>query len=193
MKILFKYFLRGLLFIFPVGATVFIIAAMVKWVNGSVNKLLSQWLEIGIPGLGIIIVFFAVVLVGYLFSNTFSRPVFRMFERLISKMPVVKIIYTSLKELTEAFVGEKRKFKEPVMVEMTGAGMYKLGFTTQEDLNNLGISDLVAVYCPHSYNFSGNLFLAPRDKITTLDVNSTDVMKFIVSAGVTNVRVRGKK
>ena len=188
MQLLIQYFVKGLLFVFPVGATIIIIVALVGWIDGFINNLFRSVFGFDLPGLGIIVVFLGIALFGYLLSNAFIKAVFSILDRSIAKMPFVSLIYTSLKELTEAFVGDKKKFNKPVLVEMTDAGMHRLGFITQDDLGSLNLEGLVAVYCPHSYNFSGNLFLIPKDKVTPLDANATDIMKFIVSAGVTNIR-----
>lgn len=187
-RIVLQYFVRGLLFVFPVGATIVIVVAMVTWIDGLINDLFANVFGFELPGLGIIVVFFGIALFGYLLSNAFIKPIFSILDRSIAKMPFVSLIYTSLKELTEAFVGDKKKFNKPVVAEFNQGGFYRLGFITQEDLSALELHQLVAVYCPHSYNFSGNLFLLPGDRVRPLDANATDVMKFIVSAGVTNIQ-----
>lgn len=187
LSTVFRYFLRGLLFVFPLGATLYIILVAVNWSNDVFNSLLYRWLNIDIPGLGIVTVFIAVTLIGYLFSTAFIRPAINFFERILVRVPIINIIYSSIKELTEAFVGEKKKFNKPVVVAFSGTNIRRLGFVTQSDLSDMGIDELVAVYCPHSYNFSGNLYLVPREDVRPLDLNSTDVMKYIVSAGVTKV------
>ena len=110
-------------------------------------------------------------------------------DKLISQAPLVKIIYTSIKDFMSAFVGKERRFTEPVLVKISRDGnLEKMGFITQKDLSNLGIpKGKVAVYLPHSYNFSGNLFIVSVENITPLDAHPAEVMKFIVSAGVTSV------
>lgn len=191
MKNIVNYFFRGLLFVFPVVATLYIIIAAVQWSNTVFNDLLYQWLGVDIPGLGIITVFFAVSLIGYLFSRAFVKPVVGYFDRFMAKVPFVKIIYTALKELTEAFVGDKKRFNKPVIADFNqaeGNTVKRIGFITQTDLSNLGLTDMVAVYCPHSYNFSGNLYLLPKKAVTPVELSSADVMKYVVSAGVTKLK-----
>ncbi|MBN2731669.1 MAG: DUF502 domain-containing protein [Balneolaceae bacterium] len=191
MKNIVNYFFRGLLFVFPVVATLYIIIAAVQWSNTVFNDLLYQWLGVDIPGLGIITVFFAVSLIGYLFSRAFVKPVVGYFDRFMAKVPLVKIIYTALKELTEAFVGDKKRFNKPVIADFNqaeGNTVKRIGFITQTDLANLGLTDMVAVYCPHSYNFSGNLYLVPKKAVTPVELSSADVMKYVVSAGVTKLK-----
>lgn len=196
INVILNYFFRGLLFVFPVAATVWLIYAAFDFLSSLISDTFSRWFGISAPILSLIILFFLIVFVGYIISNTIAKPFLRVFDSLIVKIPLIGLVYTSLKDLTEAFVGEKRKFTKPVIIEMTGSGMYKLGFITQEDLAQLNLKELVAVYCPHSYNFSGNLFLAPPEKIKPIDGNAAEIMKFIVSAGVTNINTSpgaGKK
>ncbi|HKK46743.1 MAG TPA: DUF502 domain-containing protein [Balneolaceae bacterium] len=187
MRSIFNNFLRGLLLVFPIGATIYIIFAAIRWSNNILNQLLFNWWGMDIPGLGIITVFFGIAFIGYVFSRAFTKPLVAYFERFLMRMPIIKIIYTSLKELTEAFVGDKKKFNKPVLVDLGGMEVKRIGFITQKDLSELGIENMVAVYCPHSYNFSGNLFLVPIKNITPLNLNSTEIMKYIVSGGVTNI------
>ena len=189
MKNLFNYFLRGLLFVFPVFATLYLIIVAVRWFNVVFNDLLYDWLGADIPGLGIITVFLGVALIGFIFSRAFIKPIVHYFDRFMAKVPLVKIIYTSLKELTEAFVGDKKRFNQPVVADFGGNGQSfkRIGFVTQQDLKAIGLEDMVTVYCPHSYNFSGNLYILPRSSVTKLDINATDAMKYVISAGVTRL------
>lgn len=187
MRPILNNFLRGLLLVFPIGATIYIIFSAIRWSNNVLNDLLFEWLSLDIPGLGIITVFFGIAAIGYICSRAITRPIVTYFERFLKRVPIVKIIYTSLKELTEAFVGDKKRFNKPVLIEAPEMEAKRLGFVTQQDLSQLGVEDMVAVYCPHSYNFTGNLYLIPTQNVTPLNLNSTDVMKYIISGGVTNI------
>jgi len=187
MRSIFNNFLRGLLLVFPIGATLYIIFAAIRWSNNILNSLLFNPWNIDIPGLGIITVFFGIALIGFIFSRAFTRPLVGYLEQFLMRVPIIKILYTSLKELTEAFVGDKKKFNKPVLVDFGEMNVSRIGFITQQDLSRLGIDNMVAVYCPHSYNFSGNLFLVPKNNVTPLNLNSTEIMKYIVSGGVTNL------
>lgn len=186
MKQIFNYFFRGLLFVLPIFATFYIIIVIVDWANATLNELLFYWLPFEIPGLGIISAFFIIVMLGMAVSWAFARPIFSYFEQLISRTPFVKIIYTAFKDFTEAFVGNKKKFNRPVIVSLM-EGVDRIGFITEEDLTLFHVKERVAVYFPHSYNFSGNLFLVDPVKIKPLDINPADAMKFAVSAGVTQI------
>lgn len=189
MKRVFNYFLKGLLIVFPVFATLYVIINAVLWANETLNSVLFEWLNLDIPGLGILSVFLALVLLGFLFSRAFSRPVLGLMEKVFVRTPLVKIIYSSLRDLTEAFVGDKKRFSKPVFVEIQD-GVKRLGFITGEDLSSIqatGLENDVAVYCPHSYNFSGNLYFVRRDRIRPVQLNSADAMKYVVSAGITQL------
>lgn len=180
MKTLFRYFLNGLLIIAPIAITVFIVVGIIDW--------LDSLFDLGIPGLGILMMVLLLTLVGFIGSSFFVKPFFVVMERLVHKVPLVSIIYSSIKDLFDAFVGDNQKFNRPVMVKMSEESENcKLGFVTQDSLAQLNIEDKVAVYFPHSYNFSGELFLVPKSHVTYLDLPSSEVMKFIVSGGVSKL------
>jgi uncharacterized membrane protein len=129
-----------------------------------------------------------ITLLGFLGKFLFATSLYVAFEALLEKTPLVKIVYSSTKDLINAFVGEKKRFSQPVLVMLNKeAGIEKIGFITREDLSIIGVNDKVAVYLPHSYNFSGNLFIVPRENVKLLNVSGTETMKFIVSAGVTEL------
>lgn len=188
MKTIFNYFFRGLLFIFPLFATFYVIILLANWLDDSFSSLLYTWLPVQIPGLGIITAFFMIVFLGFMITRAVSKPLFTYFEEFVTRIPIIKILYTALKDFTEAFVGDKKKFNRPVIVSLVD-GVDRVGFITEDDLSLLKIHNRVAVYCPHSYNFSGNLFLVDPSRVKPLDVNPTDAMKFAVSAGVTNIHI----
>ncbi len=188
MKTLLNYLFRGLLFIFPVFATLWIIAFLVNWANDLFNRMLFDWLEWNIPGLGLVTAILFLILLGFLVTRAFTRPLFRFFEQLMEQTPFIKIIYTALKDLTEAFVGDKKRFNKPVVVSLSER-VDRIGFVTSEDLSTLNLEERVAVYCPHSYNFSGNLFLVDAQYVRPLEINPSDAMKYAVSAGVTHLPI----
>jgi len=174
----FKYLLRGLLFAAPIGVTIYVLVASFRWIDS-----LLPFDEY--PGAGLAIILGSLTVMGYLGSSFIVKPVFQSLETLITRLPLVRIIYSSLKDLISAFVGDKKKFNQPVLVMLNKeTSLYKLGFITQHHLDDLGIPDKVAVYLPHSYNFSGDLFIVPRENVTVIEGSAATVMKFIVSGGV---------
>jgi len=178
LKKLINFFLKGLLVCLPILLTYYVVSSVVL----SVDKIIP----INIPGIGFIVVIVGVTLIGWVGSSIISKPLFNLIDDFLSSLPFIKIIYTSVKDLMEAFVGEKKKFSKPVIVEFT-EGVYKPGFITQDDLFEINLPGLVGVYFPHSYAFSGNLFFIDKAKIKPYDGNPTDFMKFIVSGGVTEI------
>jgi uncharacterized membrane protein len=175
---LINYFLRGLLIVLPFAVTFSIVRSIVVTLDDYVN--------VGIPAVGFLIVVVSITFLGFIGSSLITKPLFSLMDDVLSKIPFVKIIYTSVKDFMEAFVGDKKKFNAPVLVEMS-QGIFKPGFITQTDLSALNLPGMCAVYFPHSYAFSGNLFLVNNDKVKPFDGNSADVMKFIVSGGVTHI------
>jgi uncharacterized membrane protein len=187
-KQIFAWFLQGMLFIAPLALTVYILVISFNFVDGILTGIIVRILGFNIPGLGILVIFFFVTLIGFLGSSIIFKPLLFYFDKLISQAPLVKVIYTSIKDFMSAFVGKEKRFTEPVLVKVShDSNLEKMGFVTQRDLRNLGIAGgKVAVYLPHSYNFSGNLFIVPVENITPINAPPAEVMKFIVTAGLTN-------
>ncbi len=184
MNKLIKYFFRGLLLVIPIGLTFYILLTAVRWMD--------RLLNLKYPGSGLLIILISVTLIGYIGSTFIAKPIFDFFEKLLHRLPLVRIIYSSLKDLISAFVGDKKKFNQPVLVTMNKQSeLQKLGFITGEDLSNLGIKGKIAVYLPHSYNFSGDLYIVPKENITPIAATGADIMKFIVSGGVTAMPEKG--
>ena len=186
MRPILNYFFRGLIVAFPLFATFYVISILVNWMDNTFYNLLFGWVPFDLPGLGIVTTFFVLVLLGYMVTRAFTNRIFDYFDQVMARIPVVKIIYTAFKDLTEAFVGNKKRFNEPVLVRLVD-GVERVGFVTSKDLSLLNLENRVAVYCPHSYNFSGNLFLVNPEFVTPLDIEPSDAMKFAVSAGVTHI------
>lgn len=191
-KQILSWFLQGLLFIAPFALTVYILVLSFNVVDGILTDTITNITGYRIPGLGIVVIFLTITLIGFLGSSIIFKPLLYSFDKLISQAPLIKVIYTSIKDFMSAFVGKEKRFTEPVLVKVSrDADLEKMGFVTQRDLSNLGItSGKVAVYLPHSYNFSGNLFIVPVENITPLNSPPSEVMKFIVTAGLTSIENR---
>ncbi|MEL7063760.1 MAG: DUF502 domain-containing protein [Bacteroidota bacterium] len=178
---LFGYFMRGLLLVVPLALTFYIISMALNMIDGLIGT--------RFPGLGIGILLSSITLFGYLGSILLFQSAFDFTEKWIGKLPLVSTIYSSLKELIFAFVGKEKKFDKPVLILFDKeAQLKRLGFVTQQDLTQLGLPGSIAVYVPHSYNLSGDLFILPKETITPLNISSAEIMKFIVSGGVAGVQ-----
>jgi uncharacterized membrane protein len=173
---LLRYFVRGCLVSVPLVIT--------GWIVWKTLSFVDQILPIGIPGMGILVTLSLVTLVGLFTSNVVGKRVFQLTDRALSGMPLVKLLYTSIKDLIRAFVGDHKSFDQPAAVALTPDGVRILGFVTRDGLHALGMPDFVAVYFPQSYNFAGQLAVVPRSQVELLDAASSEVMTFIVSGGI---------
>jgi uncharacterized membrane protein len=176
-----SWFAQGLLLLVPVSVSLYIIYfAFTK---------LDQLIPFGFPGMGILIVLSSITILGALASSFLIKPLLRKIEFFFSKTPLLKFIYSAIKDILNALVGDARKFDKPVQVRFDDHGtIIRLGFLTSHNLQPLGLPQgKVAVYLPHSYNFSGNLVIVDENRITPIAVNTADFMKFIVTAGAVTV------
>ncbi|MEZ4840933.1 MAG: DUF502 domain-containing protein [Flavobacteriaceae bacterium] len=187
MKKLVNYFLQGLLYIAPLGITAYIIYAIFNFTDNILQELIITYFDVKVPGLGVLSLIIILIIVGFLGRTFIADPIKAVFTQLIERVPLLKFVYKAFNDLFSAFVGKEKKFSKPVLVKVNlNSDLEKLGFITEENLELLNLNDKVAVYFPHSYNFSGELFFVPKENITPVEnINSSDVMKFIVSAGVT--------
>ncbi len=185
LRYLGRYFLQGLLYIVPISVTVYILT------EGFI--FLDSLIPLDIPGMGILSVVVAITLIGFIGSFIIALPITTFIENYIKRAPLVKIIYTSVKDLISAFVGQKKSFNKPVLVKVyENSELQRIGFVTDEHPEAISLGkDLITVYVPHSYAVSGQLFVVPRHYVTPLDAQSAEVMKYIISGGVTEVTEQG--
>lgn len=174
-----SFFLKGLLVVVPIWASIYVIYLILNWLDGIV--------DLGVPGLGLLLVLVSITLIGFLVNYMVTDSITSFFNGILNRFPIVKMLYTTIRDFMEAFVGEQKKFTEPVYVEMSETGIKKLGFITEKDMSMLGLHGHVGVYFPHSYNFSGNFFVVPAGKVTPMKANPAEVMKYIVSGGVSRL------
>ena len=177
MKKISQYFLQGLLVLVPVVATVYVIYIIFSKIDGI--------FRFDTPGVGFLLTIALILAVGFVTPNLLAKRAVLLVDRIFARLPLVTMLYTSIKDLIHAFVGDKKSFNRPVQVAIDADNKIRvLGFITREDLNALGIADSVAVYLPQSYNFAGNLIVVERSRVSPLTADPGEVMKFIVSGGV---------
>jgi uncharacterized membrane protein len=177
MKKLTRYFFEGLLFLVPIVVTIYVLYIVFIKIDGIFG--------FETPGVGFIATIITVTVIGFMTSNFLTSRLLQTVENSLSRLPLVKMIYTSIKDLIGAFVGEKKSFNRPVLVSVSpGSSVQVVGFVTRESLDIFGLADKVAVYLPQSYNFAGNLLIVPKEQITPLQAESGTVMAFIVSGGI---------
>jgi uncharacterized membrane protein len=197
MNRIIKYFLRGLLYVVPMSLTIWILYLSIKFINDLLNPILekiNQIIDIELAWLGVvlgvIIIFILLLLIGYIGSIIISTPINSLFKKLLKQAPLVQTIYTSIKDLMNTFVGNKKGFSEPVLVKVyENSTIERIGFVTNEEVESLNIKKgKVLVYLPHSYAISGQLFVVDKKDVTPIDKSSSEVMKLIVSGGVTEIQ-----
>lgn len=191
VRVLIRYFAKGLLVVVPIGAAIFLMYWGVSTVDKALN--LSDLLvdksgrHLYIPGLGILNVIVVIMIAGILVTNVITDPIKHWFKRWFNRLPIFAFLYSSIKDLTEAFVGEEKKFNEPVLVEINEFGLKKIGFLVQKDLATLGLPGEVAVYFPYSYSFAGQVVIIDSTKVKPVDKSAADIMKFVISGGVSGL------
>lgn len=191
-RALLNYFFKGLIVVVPIGAAAFLIFWAVSSVDSALNLSDVLWTDshgkpMHIPGLGILNVFVIIMLAGILVTNVITDPIKLWTKRWLNRLPFFNFLYSSIKDLTEAFVGDEKKFSEAVIVEVNEFGLKKIGFLVQKDLTKLGLPGEVAVYFPYSYSFAGQVVIVSSDKVKPIDKNAADMMKFVISGGVSGL------
>ena len=187
-----QYLIQGLLVTAPIAITIYLI----YWFVSSVDS----WLPIFTVkepdgritnrnyGLGFVVIVAALILIGFLSSNFLTSRIFSLFDSWLERTPGVKFIYSSIKDFFEAFAGNKRKFKKAVLVSVFNPDVFQLGFITDDDVIEFGLTGYVAVYVPNSYAVTGQLYMVPKSRVRVLDnVSSSDVLKYAISGGVAEV------
>jgi len=192
LGIFLNYFVKGLIVVVPIGAAIFLIYWGVSRLDNALNLSDFLWTDrngkpIYIPGLGIVNVIVIILIVGILVTNVVTDPIKRWLNRWINRLPIFKFLYSSIKDLTEAFVGDEKKFNEPVIVEINEFGLKKIGFMVQKDMSKLNLPGEVAVYFPLSYSFAGQVIIISADKVKPIDKSAAQVMKFVISGGVSGL------
>ena len=181
MNWLIKNFLRGLVIVVPIAVTIYILYVAFVWVD--------RLIPLKFPGAGFGILLAGIIVVGWLGSNFVGRKFVKLTESLFTRAPLVRLIYATQKDLLEAFVGDRKRFDQPVAVRLA-EGVRTLGFVTQEDLGFLGLDGNVAVYLPFAYSMAGSLVIVPAANVERLQVDSASVMAMVVSGGVSRANAQ---
>ena len=196
---LFQYFLQGLIILAPIGITIWAVTALFNFVDNILPSLIfrvfphllgtdAQGNPRNIPGLGFILVIVIVVLVGYISSSFIVGRLVALLDKVLERVPGIKLIYSTVKDFFEAFAGNKRKFNKPALINIGAPDVWRIGFITQQDVTDFGLQEHVAVYVPKSYAFTGDLYFVKRERVRLLpELSSGDAMKFAISGGVTDL------
>lgn len=185
MKRLVGYFFQGFIYIAPLGVTAYVLYRVFTLLDAPVRRIEEAYFGTHIPGLGVLTLLTLLTLLGWLGSTIIARPFKTFTRKLLDRAPLIGMIEGAVRDLLSALFAKERRFSHPVVVQMSGVSdLEKLGFITQEDLTELGLREKVAVYFPHSYNFSGELYIVPRERVRVVNISAPAAMKFIVSGGM---------
>ncbi len=190
-KKILNYFLQGLFIIGPISLTIFALIWLFQKIDNiiPVGYLMDKYLHFYIPGIGFILFISLIILVGYFSTNFFLNKILLGLENLINRSKFLKFVYGSIKDLIGAFAGEQKRFDKPVLIMIDKENeIQRIAFITQDDLHDIGAPGKVAVYCPWSYSFAGELLIVPKENVQVLsDITAAEAMKFVVSGGVTKL------
>ena len=177
-------FLRGLLVVLPIFLTIAILIWFLRFVVGILH--LNE-LGFGAVTLYVIGGIALITGIGKLAEGVVAQQILSFIEGIIDKAPGLSWIFGTTKDVTKAFVGDEKKFTKPVKVKVTDY-MWRIGFLTEEDLDEIGMPGYATVYLPMSYAITGQVIVVKRESIEPIDADSGDVMKFILSGGVTEIK-----
>jgi uncharacterized membrane protein len=183
MARLVNFFLRGLVVVIPLALTLYVCIVIFTTID--------SWLGLPIRGVGFLLAVVLITIVGALASSLVTRSLLTAVEGTFERLPFVRLLYSSAKDMLNAFVGEKRRFDKPVLVALSeDRAVRVLAFLTSDSLASLGVADAVTVYMPQSYGFAGHILVVPADRVQRIDADAAAVMAFIISGGVTQVEQR---
>ncbi|MCJ8322303.1 MAG: DUF502 domain-containing protein [Rhizobiales bacterium] len=191
------YFLTGLVIAAPIAitiyATLWVVDLVDAWVLPFIPKsyLPETYLQFSIPGIGLIIAFVALVLLGAVTANFVGRYIVNLGTGWLEKMPVVRTMYKALKQIFETVVSQGEKnFKQVVIVEYPRRGIFAIAFVATETKGEVGSNfdeDMVSVFLPTTPNpTSGFLLFVPKKDVKFLDMSVEDGAKLVISAGLVN-------
>jgi uncharacterized membrane protein len=194
MRLLRKYLIAGLLVWLPLAATVIVIKLLIELLNKTILLFPPDWqpetlFGISIPGFGIIIGLLILILTGVFAANLFGRKLVGFWESILGRIPLVRTIYSSVKQVLETlFTSNSESFRRVVLIEYPRKDIWSLGFQTNEALaaaKDASGRDLISVFVPTTPNpTSGFIIMLPAEDITQLDISVEDGFKFIISMGV---------
>ena len=197
-KNVIQYFFQGIIIIAPIGITIYVVVWMFSLVDNFLPDILyalfPNWMTAPdgslrtIPGLGFLTVVIIVTAIGWISTSFIVSKILGFLDRLLEHAPGIKYIYSAVKDFLEAFGGNRKKFDKPVLVSVDAADTWRIGFITQHDATQFGLTTHVAVYVPLSYALTGVVYFVTKEKIKPItNMNSAEAMKFVISGGVSHL------
>jgi len=192
-KNILRYFLQGLLILAPVTITIYaifwIITTIDSWIPIFSSKDENGVIHVQNYGLGFLAIIGTIIIIGYFSSFFITGRIISLMDRFFQRAPGIKHIYGTTRDFFEAFAGDKKKFTQNVLANVDDTDVWRVGFITQDNMDEFGFSDYVAVYIPMAYSVAGNVYVIPRSKVKPITIiSSAQTMKFALSGGVTTVQ-----
>lgn len=199
-----NYFFTGLVVAAPIGITLYVAWLFIDMVDENFKPLIptaynpETYLPFSIPGLGLVVVVVSLTVLGALTANLFGRALLRFGEKFVNRMPVVRSIYNTLKQIFETVISQNSgSFSDVVLVEYPRKGLWALAFVAGE--NNSEVQDklddhVVNVFIPTTPNpTSGFLLFVPKKDLIYLDMTTDEGAKYVISAGLVNPETLPRK
>ncbi|MDZ4723583.1 MAG: DUF502 domain-containing protein [candidate division Zixibacteria bacterium] len=188
LNLIKRYFLSGVLVVVPFIITVLVLKFLFQTIDGVLSPLIERLFGFYIPGLGLLATILLIFTAGILTRNFLGNQFYRVWEAILAKLPLIRPIYSSVKQLLEAMTSSGEKsFDDVVIVEYPRKGIYSIGFVTNRMEMTMAekTSRLISVFIPSTPTpLSGMIILVPSEDVTVVDISIEDGIKFIVSGGV---------
>jgi len=189
------YFLTGIVVTAPIAITIYLTYVFVDFVDANITPLIparynpETYLPFGVPGLGVVVAVFALILIGFLTANYLGRSLLHFGERIVGRMPVVRTVYNALKQIMETVLAQSStSFREVVLVEYPRKGIWAVAFVTSEAKGEVAgtVDDtMISVFLPTTPNpTSGFLLFCPKKDLKFLDMTVEEGVKLVISAGM---------
>ncbi|MGG3470146.1 DUF502 domain-containing protein [Neobacillus pocheonensis] len=195
MKSILKNFINGILTIVPIILVVYVIYKTFMFLDSLLGNTLKLFFKDDyIPGIGLLTTIILITLLGWLSTKYVTGKMIKLIDRLLDKIPVVKTIYSVIKDTVQSFVGDKKSFSKVALVTLPGTEMKSVGFITSEQLESFydPLKYHVAVYIPQTFQVAGFTFLVPKEQVEVIEVKAEDAMKFVLSGGMTSSAKQSK-
>jgi uncharacterized membrane protein len=189
-----KYFITGLLVLVPLFITVWVITSLIGMMDQSLLLLPLEWrpknvIGFELPGIGALLTLLIIFVTGLIATNIFGQQIILWWELLLSRVPVVKSIYASVKQVSDTlFSNSGNAFRQAVLIQFPHQGAWTIAFITGQpsgDVANHLQGDFVSVYVPTTPNPTGGYFIMlPKETVTYLDMSVDEALKYIISMGV---------
>lgn len=189
MKTVLKNFLNGVLTIVPIILVIYVIYKTFLFLDGILGNSLRPYLKGDyIPGFGLLTTVILITVLGWMSTKYITGKIIKLIDYLLEKIPVVKTIYSVIKDTVQSFLGDKKAFSKVALVIFPGTEMRSIGFITSEELEDFysPLKDHVAVYIPQTFQVAGFTFLIPKEQVEIIEVKAEDAMKFVLSGGMTS-------